>query len=476
MAENRLHPLAANLYRLVEDARIEALAIRDFPGLLPLWLPFHETKAENLCITHSVLTFLERVALCLLNPACADCHPVIQKACDKFAHLMTKKDSNSQHRCTESLGIWLAREITGLTDLPRASQLTHLDIPYRDDNAALWHDGELESEEWHLRSMPQVKRTVSVMEMVNEIDCELADDNAQEVWILESEFFRDGDPEDVSMNQLEGKVQVSPPFHYPEWDYRAGFQRPSWVTLTEHSTPSGKASDIDAILTRRQPLVRRLQAMVEALQPKGLTRLRRQYEGDGLDLDAAIEAMKELRRGSLPEMNIDQRLKRHKRDLAVLVLLDLSQSTLDRVPDDGENRTILDMAREAAVMLAGAIDGIGDPFAIHGFASNGRSDVQYFRYKDFDDEYDDKVKAKLAGMKGGLSTRMGAALRHAKTYLACQPQRKKLLLLVSDGEPADIDVRDPLYLQADTRNAADELQSLVLSPSASPSIPRQITM
>mgnify|MGYP001588048959 FL=1 len=131
------------------------------------------------------------------------------------------------------------------------------------------------------------------------------------------------------------------------------------------------------------------------------------------------------------------------------------------------------MTRESAVMLAWAIDSIGDNFAVHGFASDGRHDEQYYRFKDFDQGYDDDAKARMAGMKGGLSTRMGAALRHAGWHLAGERARKRLVLLVTDGEPADIDERDPQYLRHDTRKAVEELATqgiytycLTLDPDA----------
>jgi nitric oxide reductase NorD protein len=137
------------------------------------------------------------------------------------------------------------------------------------------------------------------------------------------------------------------------------------------------------------------------------------------------------------------------------VLLDLSESTNEVLGDS--DRPVIQLAREATALLSWAVDGIGDPFAIHGFASDSRHDVQYYRFKDFDAPYDDEVRARLAGMKGGYSTRMGAAFRHAAHYLSHQPQQKKLLLVVSDGEPADIDVKDPQYLRHDTKKAVDEL-------------------
>ena len=109
-------------------------------------------------------------------------------------------------------------------------------------------------------------------------------------------------------------------------------------------------------------------------------------------------------------------------------------------------------------MVATSINDIGDPFVLHGFASDGRHDVQYYRIKDFNPHFDD-AKPRLDGMQGGLSTCMGAAMRHAGQHLLKQPERRKLLLIVTDGEPADIDERDPKYLRHDTKMAVEELYS-----------------
>ncbi len=114
-----------------------------------------------------------------------------------------------------------------------------------------------------------------------------------------------------------------------------------------------------------------------------------------------------------------------------------------------------------------------DPFSIHGFASDGRHDMQYYRFKDFNQHFDDESKSRLAGMKVGLSTPMGAALRHAGNHLLKQPERRKLVLMITDGEPADIDERDPQHLRHDTKKAVEELYStgvltylLTLDPQA----------
>jgi len=139
----------------------------------------------------------------------------------------------------------------------------------------------------------------------------------------------------------------------------------------------------------------------------------------------------------------------------VLILLDLSESTNDPAPT-GE-QSILGLTRDASALLSRVLSDIGDPFALDGFCSDGRGDVKYFPLKPFETRFDDSAKTRLAGMKGGFSTRMGAALRHAGAKLRRQPQKKKLILLVTDGEPADVDERDPNYLRRDAKKAVEEL-------------------
>jgi len=193
------------------------------------------------------------------------------------------------------------------------------------------------------------------------------------------------------------------------------------------------------------------------LSPQGVQRMRNMEDGDEIDINAAIDAMVAFRMGEQPSSRITMRNVINNRDLAVTVLLYLSESTNETMA--GSEKTVLDLTREAAALVATAISGVGDPFAIHGFASDGRHDVHYYRFKDFRQAFDDEAKARLDGMKGGLSTRMGAAMRHAGRHLLRQPERRKLLLLVTDGEPADIDERDPQHLRHDAKKAVEELYS-----------------
>lgn len=458
LSAEALNPVQMFLIGLFEDARIEYQASQEFPGLQKLWLRFYtalasaeETEPEH----HPMVDLLVRLAHTLLDAQHQDPHPVVKMMAERFYQRAFQEADN--HQMSWDLGVELYNRLKQEVAIPSLRILEQFPIPYRDDNRFIWEfDEQLWEEiEYIAASQRQVRKTVNLMEMVNELDTELAGDDAQEIWTLETEFFRDGDPEGVSLNRLEGKEPVSEPYHYQEWDYHVQLYRPDWVTVLERRPHKGDAESIDNLLIEHKPLASRIRHIIDALQPQGIIRRRHQEDGDEIDINAAIRAMIDIRRGETPDPRINTRYIRNERDLAVLVLLDLSESTNETVP--GMEQTILGLAREATGLLAWAINGIGDPFAVHGFASDGRHDVQYYRFKNFDEEYGEQAKARLAGMRGALSTRMGGALRHAGRYLMQRPQQKKLLLMVSDGEPADIDERDPQYLRHDTKKAVEEL-------------------
>ncbi len=147
------------------------------------------------------------------------------------------------------------------------------------------------------------------------------------------------------------------------------------------------------------------------------------------------------------------------RNLAVLLLLDLSKSLADRVKvgTNGGEQSILELSQEAVSLLAWSIEQLGDPFAIAGFHSDTRHDVRYLHLKGYSESWGDPVKSRLAAMQAGYSTRMGAAMRHAAHYLGAQKTGKKLLLVLTDGQPADVDVHDPRLLIEDARKSVGEL-------------------
>jgi hypothetical protein len=445
MPADGLNALQRAAIELVEDARVEALAQRHFPGLGALWRSQHGASSEQAA---TLGDWLSRLARALLDPAYADPHPLVCQARLWFAERQAHLERNE---VSWEVGLALAEALRrlGLPHHPGADCPSAL---YRDDNRYLWHFQEAHA----LARLParerQVRRRVGLMEFVNALDVETAGDDAQEIWTLDGELY---DDDGSSFNQREGKAARPEAFHYGEWDYQIQAQRPAWCTVLEKPAPAGAAAAMDAWLAHHKPLAARLRRMIEALRPQGLQRLRRQEDGDDLDLDAAVRAAVDLRLGTLPDPRIGLRHRRRRRDVALLLLLDLSRSTNERA--GGGEHTVLELSQQAALLLADALARLGDPFAVHGFCSDGRDDVSYYRLKDFAEPFAGAAKARLAGLRGALSTRMGAALRHAGHHLARRPQRRKLLLVLTDGEPADVDVRDPRYLRADARKAVEEL-------------------
>ena len=443
-----LSSLQVTLVGLIEDARVEGLALAQFPGLRQIWLPLHTATPQS---GDSAAALMARLARILLDENYRDDYPWVTLGRRLF----------SEHRTQPNVTEWVRDIGTRLADEMQALGVSYsqsndvVDIPYRDDNRYMWEFADIREAGQVIAGVTtqQIRKYVSVMEMVNALDVPGAGDDANEIWVLASEFFRD--KETTSLNQQEGREPPPDPYHYPEWDYQMQLDRPDWCTVLEKRAKSGDVEIIDDIVVKHKPLVARLKYLIEAMQPQGVQRLRKQEDGDEIDLNAAVRAMIEMRMGEQPDPRIMMRNVRKVRDLSVLLLIDLSESTND--PVLGSDNTVLQLAREATVLLADALDKIGDPFAIHGFDSNGRHDVEYFRYKDFGVPYNDQAKSRLAGMSGQLSTRMGAAMRHAGSILQHQPSNKKLLLVITDGEPADNDVRDPQYLRFDAKKAVEEL-------------------
>lgn len=473
ISAEQLSPAQMFFIGLVEDARVEYKAIKDFPGLKNLWRSLLVAEYEGE-VEHPTMKILEHVALMLLDSAVKSDDQALNAFAEHFHQEIEGKQDDNQF--SWHLGMELFNLFSTRKEVPSLRILERIRTPYRDDNRFVWEFEEFTFatfDEYVSASQRQVRKTVSVIEMANEVDCELAGDDAQEIWTSATEMFpyEDDLESTKSFNDMWGKEPVSDPFHYQEWDYHIQLHRPDWVTLHERRQPKGNPEEIEKILTAHKPVAHRIKQIIDLLTPEGVQRERNMEDGDEVDINAAIDAMVAIRMGEQPNPRITMRNVLKNRDLAVVVLMDLSESTNEKV--QGSDKTILQLTREAATLVATAINGIGDPFALHGFASDGRHDVQYFRFKDFNQHFDDDAKARLSGMQGGLSTRMGAAMRHAGQHLLKQSERRKLLLLVTDGEPADIDERDPQHLRHDTKKAVEELYSkgvlsycLTLDPNA----------
>lgn len=451
-----LNPLQMALIGLVEDARIESLAMARFPGLRQLWCKFHSATPADCA---GVRDFLNRMARAWIDPGYRDDDPWVAQGRAWFEQARAAGRLND-NQMSWDIGVQLAHALADKR-LPFNPRTDGQRVLYRDDNRYFWAYTEYDAARAASAGYEpprQVRKYVNLMEMANEVEVETAGEDAQEIWVLPTELFpyENIGPESggKSFNELEGKPPVADPVHYPEWDYQIQLERPAWATVLERRAPLGDLQLIDGIAAQYRREIHRMKFLLDAMQPQGVQRIRRLEDGDEIDINAAIQSLTDIRRGNQPDPRIMMRSVRKTRDFAILVLLDLSESTNDKVQD--QDYSVRELTQQACVLLADAIAKVGDPFAIHGFCSNGRHDVQYLRFKDFDQPWGDLPKARLAGMTGQLSTRMGAAIRHAGRHLQQQRAAKKLLIVITDGEPADVDVRDPQYLRHDAKKAVED--------------------
>ena len=411
---DNLSPFQRIAVELLEDSRIEYLAAKIYPGLRKIFLSLHPKPIEDDCHMEQESCIRHRLTMlsyAILNPDHDYKNADILEFSQRFYEVMQEGDASTQEMSLIATS-FIART-RRQTDQLAKMYFKDTEVEYRDDNRHLWKFIEMGDEE---------------------------------------EMF---DQKERQAQEEEEEDKGLPPRHYHEWDYATKSYRPDWVSLYETLHPPGNPADIDALLEKHAILVKRLKQLLDLLKPQQYVRIRYQEDGSELDLDTAIRSLIDYKSGSTPDPRINMSHKHDGRDIAVMLLLDLSAS-LNETPV-GSEKTILELSREAVALLSYAIEHLGDQFAIAGFSSNTRHEVRYQHIKGYSEHWGDDVKARLAAIEAGYSTRMGAALRHAAHYLGNCQTDKKLLLVLTDGEPADIDVSDSKLLIEDTRKAVQEL-------------------
>ncbi|OAT85554.1 VWA domain-containing protein [Desulfotomaculum copahuensis] len=223
--------------------------------------------------------------------------------------------------------------------------------------------------------------------------------------------------------------------YYDEWDYTVDGYKPDWCRVGEIIPPPSSMRLVERTLQEYYGLVGTLKRYFALLRPDRFRRYRRQEEGEQEDLDAIVEAWSG-RRAGMPASGFMIRRDKRLREVAVAFLLDQSGST-DQVLDNG--KTILDIEREAVVIMAEALEVIGDRYALYGFNGEGRHGVKFHVLKEFDEPYGMTVRQRFGGLASDGLTRLGAAIRHTAGKLQKVEAAVKLLLILSDGRPYDVD-------------------------------------
>ncbi|HYD31101.1 MAG TPA: VWA domain-containing protein [Azospirillaceae bacterium] len=236
---------------------------------------------------------------------------------------------------------------------------------------------------------------------------------------------------------------------YPEWHYKRGAYLPDHCrVIAEPASEEGEDWRPDEDAWRR---IRRVRRQFEALRPRRQV-MPAQADGDDLDLSALVLSRADIRAGNAGNDRIYLSVRNVARDLAVAVLMDVSLSTDSFV----EGCRVLDVEKEALLALSHGLWTCGDDHAIFTFTSRRRSSVSVRTVKDFDEPLSARVARRIQALKPGQYTRIGAALRHVATRLEERPNRHRLLLLLTDGKPNDIDHYEGRYAVEDTRVAIHE--------------------
>jgi nitric oxide reductase activation protein len=300
-------------------------------------------------------------------------------------------------------------------------------------------------------------------------------------------------PPALIVNELDGPLQRDEPFCYlyPEWDFRAGAFKDRWCRVRERVMEEGGSDFYTETLGEYRWLVNLVRARFEHFLPELFRKVTRRYDGEDIDLDRLIDRFVDRHAGVAPSEKIYWRRERTQRDVAVALLLDMSATTSEYVllesardlrpaastaqgysqylrqiaagvDERGKplRKRIVDIEKQAAILLIQALESIGDHYAVYAFSGSGRDNVELHVVKDFAESLSQRIARRIAGIAPAHATRMGAAIRHAVTKLERVEAQTRLLFLVSDGRPYDRDygrdANDQEYAVNDTRQALRE--------------------
>ena len=237
-------------------------------------------------------------------------------------------------------------------------------------------------------------------------------------------------------------------FFYPEWDYQRQHFRPNFCALTEQLVLEGDDAFVARTRQKYRGLAKSIQRVFEAILTES-QRQRRQPHGDELDLDALIEAHVDRLRGHEMSDRLYTHFRKAERSVAVMFMVDMSGST---------KGWINDAERESLILLCGALETLGDTYAIYGFSGRTNRRCEVYRVKTFSEPFSLAVERRISGISAKSYTRMGVAIRHLGKLLAQTPARTRLLITLSDGKPEDYGSYRGRYGIEDTRHALLEIK------------------
>ncbi len=268
-------------------------------------------------------------------------------------------------------------------------------------------------------------------------------------------------------------------YYYDEWDYLLNDYRPAWCRLVEMPVESDGGEFFQRTLAAYSALLPAVRREFQKIRPDAYEVVRGLEAGEDFDLNAVVDARSDRRARRAPSTKLYVARQREERDVAVLFLVDMSASTDEPVDGVGASRAaagaasrnprrIIDITKEALVIMAEALEELGDAYAIYGFSGHGRAQVEFYTVKSFREGLSAAVRGRIGALEPKRSTRMGTALRHALAKMAHVSARSRHILLLSDGFPQDFDYgqdrRSNTYGLRDTTAALRECEAKGVTP------------
>jgi hypothetical protein len=499
------HPgLIQDLWTLVEDARVEYLLQREYPGLQRDLQQFAREAITTRSLTHG-LTVKELVVDQLLQLSTAASQPVaIHEAIkDEIAILWPMCQAVLVPTATAEGAVRLAHALyIKLEELlaPKGAMIQADQAGDASEELGVGPSASDQTGEDYRPITNWVYRGAMNPEFIcqNAQDGRQADDQQQSEEIQRMASAAGGSQEASSQGQqnrggtrteTEGDrlaggrqlpsqveellaVKVEQPasidhagpgdraVRYPEWDQGIDDYRLNWCRVAERAAEEGSGDIVAATLSAHGSEVSALRRFFEGLRPLGLRRVPGQADGDELDVDAAVRMCAERAAGIDLSDRIYVRRERKERDVAAAFLVDVSGST-SRQLESG--RRVIDLEKEGLVLLCEALEAVGDQYALYGYSGQGRGQVDFLVIKDFDDLLGGKAAQRLGGLVPMQQNRDGAAIRHATAKLLAREARTRLLVLISDGRPLDDGYKDEYSLE-DTKAALREARQRGVHP------------
>ncbi len=479
----RLFPikeLASDLFNIFEHGRIRIINMEKYPGLVRISHPFIYDESKRILIHNSPesLLFLLYIRMALGKEALN-----IFETDEQTRDLITTisdlcENKIKENNCVESCAIAVFQTYGLLEQALKKNSLNgnkkeykKLKMPFgrffRHDLYFASHKkyeqmsvaikAELDKRKIHVFKSDIMKRLKKNRGTVSNDDIKdiIISSHTNNSLDLSLPFFPELSNKQDYQNYLENDP-VSSVFRYREWDANLCDYLNDHVRLIERKTEGIKSDFYADVLRKYRGTIKKIRREFESLRPDEVKTLKRWIEGEEFDLCALPEYVIDKKAGITPTDRLYIKRIKQQRDIAVLLLVDLSRSTSTLVAEAG--KTVHEIIKEAVVLFCEALNTTQDTFAIAGFSGTGRLGVDYYNIKEFSEKMDENIINRINAIYPQRRTRMGAAIRHAVSRLENTSSKTRLLVIISDGFPNDTDYKQN-YAVEDTRRAVFEAQS-----------------